>query len=212
MRLAVFTVAFLAAVAPAAATEGTWPIEASVDYPGPADIGPDGAKATVRISVGDDASAIDVRVYGIDGMRVGVDNLARVDGPRLANGEAFAFDIVIHPGPGRSFLVVMAKAHFARAGDGSAVQSFPFGDENAEQQAEHSRCVRQDPDGVWIRDPGCEDAPAPATIVTTPPALAAPPPAAILPAVAPPGLPPVVLTLGEFMASPPVGRIARVVG
>ena len=200
--------AFFVLVSTAAATEATWPIVATVDYPPASAIGPEGGKASVHISVGDDATAVDVEVYGIDGMRVGTDNLARASVSRLASGAVLAFDVFIHPGPGRSSLVVTARAHFARAGDGSAVHTFPFGDEDAAQQDEHSRCVRQDPDGVWIRDPGCEEAPAAADAV--PPAPPAPPPPAPSPVAA--ALPPVVLSVGELVVSPPIGRIARVVG
>jgi hypothetical protein len=142
---------YIAFVAVAGATGASWPITPFVDYPAAQTIDPDGAVATVHITVGDDASAIEVEVYGLDGMRAGDDNMVRVHRDQLPKGASFAFDVAIHPGAGRSSLVVSARARFVRAGAGGTLRDFPFGEKSAEQLREHTRCVRQDPDGVWIR-------------------------------------------------------------
>jgi hypothetical protein len=200
---------FIAFVAAVGATGPSWPITPFVDYPAAQTIGPDGAKATVRIRADDDASAIAVEVYGVDGMRVGEDNKVLAHRDRLAKGASFTFDVTIHPGPGRSSLVVSAKARFARAGAGGTLREFPFGKESAEQLREHTRCVRQDPDGVWIRELGCDEAPLPPNV---PPTTRAPSPPVALAAAASTSAQPLTLTIAEFLASPPVGQIARIVG
>ena len=192
---------FLALVAVAGATGANWPIMPFVDLPAAQTIGPDGARATVRIRLDDDASAIDVEVYGLDGLRVGDDNHVQIRRGRMQKGGVFAFDVTVHPGRGRSYLVVSAKAHFAHAGLGGTLRSFPYGEESAEQKREHTRCVRQDPEGVWIRLPECEEAAPPKAETQIQP----PPPAR-------PSIPPLTLSIGEFRASPPVGRTARIVG
>lgn len=201
---------FVAFVAAAGATGASWPITPFVEYPAARTIGPEGAKATVRITVHDDASAIDVEVYGLDGMRAGDDNKVRVHRDRLERGGTFTFDVTIHPGPGRSSLVVSARARFAHAGRGGTLRDFPFGEESAEQLREHTRCVRQDPDGVWIRELGCDEAPPRKTDV--PPFTPAPLSPAEPLATSLTSSPPLALTIAEFRASPPIGRIVRIVG
>ena len=110
--------AYLAFATAAAATGPSWPITPFVTYPTAQTIGADGAKATVQIRVDDDASAVDVEVYGVDGMRAGDDNLLRAHRDQLAKGASFTFDVTIHPGPGdhrwsyrrRRALLMLARA------------------------------------------------------------------------------------------------------
>jgi len=185
----------LACLSEAGATGASWPITPSVDYPAAETIGPAGGKAIVRVRVDDDASAIEVEVYGVDGMRAGDANKVEVHRDALRVGASFAFEVVIHPGSGRSALVVAAKARFAHAGAGGTLREFPFGEENAEQRRERSRCVRQDPEGVWIRELGCDEGSPQAPV-----------------AAAASGSRPPVLTVAEFRASPPAGPVARILG
>ena len=135
---------------PSAASQTSWPITPTVEYSTAETDAAGGATANVRIDVHDAASAVEVEVYGLDGTRVGDRNMVRVRRIQMAAGASLAFNIAIHPGHGQSFVVVSARAHFAHAGDGGTVRSFPFGHEDGAQQAEHSRCLRQDPDGVWM--------------------------------------------------------------
>jgi hypothetical protein len=128
MRVIIGTIAIVFAfVTATAAAPASWQITAAVDYPTARAVSPAGAKATVRIKVDDDATAIEVEVYGVDGMRVEEDNKVIVRRDRLARGASFAFDITIHPGPGQPALVVSAKARFAGGGSGATVRNFPFG-------------------------------------------------------------------------------------
>jgi hypothetical protein len=193
-------VALLVTLGAASATQPSWPITSEVEFSA-ASSADTGSTAIVDIAVSESATNIDVQVYGLDGMRVGDRNIARLHRDRLEAGSSVSFPVTIHPVPGRSIIVVLVRARFAHMGDGSIVRSYPFGEENAAQQAEHSRCVRQDPDGVWIRDPDCG---AP---------LIAPPP----------GVPPAQagasgasatfdLTIAQLKRSPPIGQIVRVVG
>ena len=76
----------------------------------------------------------------------------------LHPGQSFTFDVGFRPGPGRSYLAVSAYARFGKT-SGGAVHEFPFGSESAEQLAEHRKCVRQDSDGTWIREMGCDQDP-----------------------------------------------------
>ena len=201
--------AYLAFATAAAATGPSWPITPFVTYPTAQTIGADGAKATVQIRVDDDASAVDVEVYGVDGMRAGDDNLLRAHRDQLAKGASFTFDVTIHPGPGRSSLVVSAKARFAHAGAGGTLREFRFGEESEEQLREHTRCVRQDPEGVWIRELGCDDAMLPKIFAQTP--ILTP----LSHDVSPTNsltVPPITVTVAEFRASPPIGSTVRIVG
>jgi hypothetical protein len=159
-------------------------------------------------------------------------------------GTRIDFDVLFHPGPGRSSLVVSAKAVFAGAGAGITVLDFPmpaaanqanwpiavsvtypaaltigagvaridvliganarsvdiqvwgldgmrpgddnivrvtrdqapYGAENADQLAEHSACVRQDLEGVWIRLDNCDKTTAAGQPVLTAAELKAAPP------------------------------------
>src|SRR5262245_37411049 len=124
MRTLIAIAFTLVASTSAGATGPSWPITPFVDYPSRQAIGPEGGKATVRIRADDAASAIDVEIYGLDGMRAGDNNRVLVHRDQLLSGSSFEFDVTIHPGPGRSMLVVSAKAHFARAGNGGTVQAF----------------------------------------------------------------------------------------
>ena len=161
---------------PAAANQASWPITVSVSYPATLTSGAGAAR--VNVLNGANARAVDIQVWGLDGMRAGDDNILRVMRDQAAAGTWIDFDVLFRPGPGRSSLVVSAKAVFAGAGTGVTVLGFPYGRENADQLAEHSACVRQDSQGVWIRLDKCEKTAA-----------------AALP----------VLTVAELKAAPPVG-------
>ena len=141
LRGGLFALALLAA--PAAANQASWPIIVSVTYPAGLTAG--AGVARVDVLIGADARAIDIAVWGLDGMRAGNDNIVRVTRDQATAGARIDFDAPFHPGPGRSSLVVSAKAAFA--GAGVTVLSFPYGAENADQLAEHSACVRQDSGG-----------------------------------------------------------------
>lgn len=179
LRGGLFALALLAA--PAAANQASWPIIVSVTYPAGLTAG--AGVARVDVLIGADARAIDIAVWGLDGMRAGNDNIVRVTRDQATAGARIDFDAPFHPGPGRSSLVVSAKAAFA--GAGVTVLSFPYGAENADQLAEHSACVRQDSAGVWIRLNECEKNAA----VNLP-----------------------VLTVAELKAAPPVGSRAVLTG
>ena len=125
LRGGLFALALLAA--PAAANQASWPIIVSVTYP-------------AGLTAGAGVARVDVL---LDGMRAGNDNIVRVTRDQATAGARIDFDAPFHPGPGRSSLVVSAKAAFAGAGAGVTVLSFPYGAENADQLAEHSACVRQ---------------------------------------------------------------------
>jgi hypothetical protein len=153
MRLAIIAFVMLLLTAAAMADPPSWPITPDVDLSAVSK----GGAAVVKVLVGDDAKSVDIKVYGQDGLVVGKANKMTVHRDHVAKGETVTFHIVVHPGAGRSYVVVDAKATFAHAGRGGTVRSFPVGTESAAQQAEHSKCVRQDPDGVWIRVPGCDD-------------------------------------------------------
>jgi len=158
MRRSLGLLAAVVLASQAWASQASWPITPSVEYP--ASLSSGQGMARVHVFVGADASAIHIEVYGLDGMRVGTDNLVRVDRDRGAAGTNVDFDVPFTPGPGRSLLVVSARAEVANAGSGTTVRSFPFGAENAAQQQDHFRCVRQDPDGIWIRLQDCDDSAA----------------------------------------------------
>ena len=75
MRTLVACAAILVSfVTVAGATGASWPIIPAVDFSAAQTVGPGGARATIRITVHDDASEIDVEVYGLDGMRAGDDD------------------------------------------------------------------------------------------------------------------------------------------
>ena len=177
------------------AGEASWPIRPSVDYP--ASLAGGQGMAHLHVFIGADATAIHIAVYGLDGMSAGSDNLVRVDRDRAAAGTTIDFDVPFNPGAGRSMLVVSATADFVRAGHGTTVLSFPFGAESTAQRQEHSRCVRQDPDGTWIRLQGCDDD-----------AAQAPQPVATADAAEPR-----VFDVPTFLSSPPApGEIVAIVG
>ena len=194
--LIVLAALLVGSASPATASPPNWPIAPTVRFSVPEPSGAGGGTATVQVKITDDAHAIEVEVYGLDGMRVGKTNKAHVHRDQLKAGGSITLHVRIYPGAGQSLLTVSAYAQFERAGYGGVVRTFPFGKENAAQQAEHSRCVRQDPEGVWIRDPDCVEPTAPAE---------APPP---------PGAPPAPsqLSIGDLQNSPPVGRAAQIVG
>ena len=181
LRGALLALALLAA--PATANQASWPITVSVTYP--AVLGAGAGVARVDVLLGADARAIDIAVWGLDGMRAGDDNIVRVARDQATAGSRIVLDAPFHPGPGRSSLVVSAKAALAGAGAGVTVLNFPYGAENADQLAEHSACVRQDSAGVWIRLNECETH------------AAADPPE---------------LTVAQLKAAPPVGSRAVLTG
>jgi hypothetical protein len=181
LRGGLLAVALLAT--PAAASQASWPITVSVTYPVALTAG--AGVARVDVLIGANARAVDIEVWGLDGMRAGDDNIVSVTRDQTTVGTRIDFDVLFHPGPGRSSLVVSAKAVFAGAGAGVTVLDFPYGAENADQFAEHSACVRQDPEGVWIRLDNCDKT-----------AAAGPP----------------VLTVAELKAARPVGSRAILTG
>jgi len=186
----------------AGATGASWPIFTEVRFP--PQVGPDGGRATVIVTVGEDATDIRLEVYGDDHLRVDPDNKLVVQLSTLHPGQSFPFEVGFHPGPGRSYIAVSAYARFTH-GAGGAVHEFPFGQEDAAQLREHQRCVRQDPDGTWIRIMGCDD--------ETPPAGANG--SAATPSVAPAGeapVPAVPVSIGQLRTAPPLGRRAVVEG
>lgn len=165
MRAYSIVFAFLLLAAPATAEPPSWPITPSVDFSKVAKSG----SAVVNVVVGQEAKAVDIQVYGQDGLKVGAGNKVEIKRDKVEKGGVVSFHVMLHPGPGRGYVVVKSSADFAHAGHGVTVRSFAFGKEDAAQLAEHSRCVRKDPDGVLIRLPDCDDPapPAAATGVTT---------------------------------------------
>lgn len=196
--------ALLVTLGSASATQPSWPITSEVEFSAPSSAAARGGTAVVHVAVSEAATDIDVQVYGLDGMRVGHRNIARLHRDRLNAGASVSFPVAIHPGSGRSLVVVSARAHFAHLGDGSTVRSFPYGEEDAAQQAEHTRCVRRDPEGVWIRDPDCAAQPY------VPPLSQSTPPSAVAPGV--PAAQPLDPTISQLKTSPRIGQIVRVVG
>ena len=188
--------------APAGATGPSWPILTDVVFP--KKVGPDGGRATVVVTVGEDATDIRLEVYGDDRMRVDPDNKLVVQINALHPGQSFPFEIGFHPGPGRSYIAVSAYAHFTHTAGGS-VHEFPFGQEDAEQLREHHKCVRQDPEGTWIKIMGCDEDAPPATA-----AAPSPPPAAYDEPRTP--LSPPSIDIGGLRTAPPLGRRVRFEG
>lgn len=179
------------------ATGPSWPIYTDVQFP--EHVGPDGGRATVLVTVGDDATDIRLEVSGDDRIRIDPDNQLVVQLNALHPGQRFVFEVGFQPGPGRSYLAVSSHAQFAHAGAGGAVREYPFGSENAEQLREHTKCVMQDADGTWIRLMGCDEE-----------AAAAPPTSA--PSRAPAGMPEDTIAIATLRGAPPVGRRVRLEG
>lgn len=153
----------------ATAAGSNWPIEPRVTYPPTA--GPEGATAKVDVEVTDDATNVRVEVFGTGGLTLDNGNRLSLTIAALKRGQHFVFDVAFHPPRSRAAIVVQTRAKFGRAGEGGPVREFPFG---AETPAP-SRCVRQDPDGTWVRIMGCEDGPAqvtPETLSAQPPGVA----------------------------------------
>jgi hypothetical protein len=212
MRTALISLLMLLAAA-AQATGPSWPIFTDVKFP--AQVGPDGGRATVVVTVSDDATDIRLQVYGDDSMHVDPDNNLVVQLNALHPGQSFAFEVGFQPGPGRSYLAVAAYARFTHSA-GGAVHEYPFGSESPEQLREHSKCVRQDPDGTWIRIMGCdEDSPAgtpsgaPAATERHAAQSPTPPPPAGAVAVQ---APPIAIDIAALRTAPPLGRHARLEG
>ncbi|MBI3783863.1 MAG: hypothetical protein HY270_10715 [Deltaproteobacteria bacterium] len=192
--------------AAAHATQPSWPIFTDVEFP--AAVAADGGRATVVVTVGEDATDIRIEVYGDDHMRVDPDNKLVVQLNALHPGQSFPFEVGFHPGPGRSYIAVSAFAHFTHTAGGS-IHEFPFGQENAEQLREHQKCVRQDPDGTWIKIMGCDEEPAPPA--NTPVPATQPAPVAHGEPVAD-RLPALNIDLGQLRTAPPWERRVRFEG
>ena len=200
MKCVALALALLAAVSTAASATGpSWPIFTEVKFP--EQVGPNGGRATVIVTVSDEARDIRLEVYGDDHMWVDPDNKLVVQINALHPGESFPFEVGFHPGPGRSYIAVSAHAHFTHTA-GGAVHEFPFGQEDAEQLREHSRCVRQDPEGTWIRIMGCDDeAPADAEAGAPLPTAVAHDDAPLVPAMN--------VDIQQLRSAPPLGKRVR---
>jgi hypothetical protein len=103
-----------------------------------------------------------VEIYGLDGLRVGQDDLVWLRFASVKAGQRIEIPFSLERGQGRSALVV-----FVRSPGRLSQLTRQLGELSAEQLRRNNACARRDPEGTWIKLMGCEEE-GPAPIVPRP--------------------------------------------
>jgi hypothetical protein len=110
------------------------------------------AGGTLLITPAADMDDVTVEIYGLDGLRVGADDMVWTHIAHLAKGVKVEVPFTLARGDGRTELVT-----FARAGGRQSQLTIVVGQESAEQRRRRMACVKQDADGRWIEEMGCPE-------------------------------------------------------
>jgi hypothetical protein len=143
-RLLVFCA--LAAALPAGATGPSLPEVGRLDFKLADTTG------TLVITPTADATDVVVEIYGLDGLRVGADDMVWARLAQLHPGQPVEVPFALARGAGRTDLVT-----FVRAGGRQSQLTIRVGDESAEHRRRRNACVKQDGDGRWIEVMGCPE-------------------------------------------------------